>query len=418
MGILAALLMSAPPAHAAGDPLRARQWGLDVIRADAAHSVTRGDGALVAVVDTGIDAAHEDLQGRLLPGKDFVEDDDTPQDGDGHGTHVSGIVAASAGNGIGVAGVAPGARVLPVRVLGNDGSGSDTQVAKGIDYAIAQKADVINLSLGGLPLDAVAGGGEFQEAVQRAVDAGIVVVSAAGNDSLPICEQPGVRGKILCVGAIDKRGMRSFFSSGDSASIMAPGGSAAGGDEDILSTIPQSKYGEIAGTSQATPHVAGVAALLVSRGVRGPAAIERILATARDAGTAGPDPMFGRGIVDAQAAVAGLGAPAGGGGGAGSPASGKVTLARSLKISTVRRRGLRARCRGAASGRCTVSLARGKTVVARGAKSVSSGRTVKFAVRFTRAGRKLLARGRSFRVDGVLAAPGVDTQRVKVSFRR
>ena len=82
-----------------------------------------------------------------------------------------------------------------MRVLGNDGSGSDDDVAKGIDYAIAQRADVINLSLGGLPIDALVGGGEFQEAVQRAVDAGIVVVSAAGNDSVPLCEQPASRAR-------------------------------------------------------------------------------------------------------------------------------------------------------------------------------------------------------------------------------
>src|SRR3954451_4130820 len=339
--ILAALLVGAPTAHAAGDPLRARQWGLDVIHADEAHAVTRGDGAVVAVIDTGVDASHQDLQGRLLPGKDFVQGDDTPQDGNGHGTHVTGIVAANADNGIGVDSVAPGARVLPIRVLGDDGSGNDTDVAKGIDYAVAQKVDVINLSLGGLPIDAIAGGGDFQAAVQRAVDAGIVVVSAAGNDSLPLCEQPGVSGKILCVGAIDRRGMRSFFSSGDTSSVMAPGGSATGGDEDILSTVPPSQYAEIAGTSQATPHVAGVAALLVSLGVRGPAAIDRIKATARDAGPAGPDLMYGVGVVDAQAAVAGLGGAGGGSGGGGSggggSASGKVSLARSLKISTVRR---------------------------------------------------------------------------------
>jgi serine protease len=333
--ILAALMLMAPAAHAAGDPLRSKQWGLDAIKADEAHAVTRGDGAVVAVVDTGVEASHEDLQGRLLQGKDFVDNDDTPQDGDGHGTHVSGIVAASAGNGIGVDSVAPGARVLPVRVLGNDGSGSDEAVAKGIDYAVAQKLDVINLSLCGLPIDAVVAGGDFQAAVQRAVDAGIVVVSAAGNDSLPLCEQPEIRGKILCVGAIDKRGMRSFFSSGDSDSVMAPGGSAAGGDEDILSTVPPSKYEQIAGTSQATPHVSGVAALLASLGVHGPAAIDRIKATARDAGPAGPDPMYGVGVVDAQAAVAGLGGSgsgSGGGGGgssSGSSGSGKVYLARS-----------------------------------------------------------------------------------------
>jgi subtilisin family serine protease len=418
LAILAALLVGVPTAQAAPDPLRSRQWGLDMIRADQAHSVTRGDGAVVAVIDTGVEAGHEDLQGRLLPGKDFVDKDDTPQDGDGHGTHVSGVVAASSDNGIGVASVAPGARVLPVRVLGNDGSGSDEQVAKGIDYAIAQKVDVINLSLGGLPLDAVVGGGEFQEAVQRAVDAGIVVVAAAGNDSLPLCEQPSVRGKILCVGAVDRREMRSFFSSGDSASVMAPGGSAAGGDEDILSTIPPSKYDSIAGTSQATPHVSGVAALLVSVGVRGPAAIDRIRATARDVGMSGPDLMFGVGIVDAQAAVAGLGGGSGGGGGSGSTASGKVYMARSFKISTVRKRGIRARCRPAADGVCRVTLSRGKSKVASGSARASRGSTVKFALRFARRGRQLLRRGRPFRANAVLAAPGVDTQRVKVAFRR
>ncbi len=420
LAMLCALMLSAPTAHAAGDPLRAQQWGLDTIKADEAHAVTRGDGAVVAVIDTGVEASHEDLQGRLLPGKDFVDNDDTPQDGDGHGTHVSGVVAASADNGIGVDSVAPGAKVLPIRVLGDDGSGSDEDVAKGIDYAVAQKADVINLSLGGLPIDALVGGGAFQEAVQRAVNAGIVVVSAAGNDSLPLCEQPGVQGKILCVGAVDKRGMRSFFSSGDTESVMAPGGSAAGGDEDILSTVPPSKYEQIAGTSQATPHVSGVAALLVSVGVRGPAAIDRIKATAQDAGPAGPDPMYGVGVVNAQAAVAGLGGSGGaaGGGGSGSAPTGKVTMARSLKISTVRRHGVRARCRPAANGKCTVTLARGKKTVARGSVKAKTGQTVKFALRFTKTGKALLRRGRSFRTDATLAAAGVDTQRAKVAFRR
>jgi len=151
--------------------------------------------------------------------------------------------------------------------------------------------------------------------------------------------------------------------------------------------------------------------------VRGPAAVDRIKATAVDVGPAGPDPMFGVGVVDAQAAVAGLGG-AGGGGPSSPSGTGKVFLARSVKISTVRKRGLRARCRGASAGKCSVTLSRGKTAVARGARSVGAGRTVKFSIRFTRAGRRLLRRGRAFRASATLAAPGVDAQRVRVAFRR
>src|SRR3954465_4109526 len=114
--ILCAAVLPATALAAAGDPLRSHQWGLDLIHADAAHTVTTGAGATVAVVDTGIDASHPDLAGRILPGYDFVDGDSTPQDGNGHGTHVSGIVAADADNGIGVDSVAPGASILPVRV--------------------------------------------------------------------------------------------------------------------------------------------------------------------------------------------------------------------------------------------------------------------------------------------------------------
>src|SRR5262245_20673171 len=146
--VLLGLFASAPATAGAADPLRGRQWGLDMIHADGARSVSEGRGAVVAVVDTGVQADHPDLAGRLLSGKDFVDNDDTPQDGNGHGTHVSGIVAADTGNGIGVESVAPEAKVLPIRVLGDDGSGDIANIVKGIDYAVAQNADVINLSLG------------------------------------------------------------------------------------------------------------------------------------------------------------------------------------------------------------------------------------------------------------------------------
>src|SRR3954453_21434888 len=150
LAFLACLLLclAIPATASAADPLRPQQWGLDMIQADAAHSTSTGSGAVVAVVDTGVLASHEDLQGQLVAGHDFIQDDGTPQDGNGHGTHVSGIIAAAANNGVGIEGVAPGAKVMPIRVLDNDGSGTSEGVAKGIDYAVAHHADVINLSLG------------------------------------------------------------------------------------------------------------------------------------------------------------------------------------------------------------------------------------------------------------------------------
>jgi len=172
-------------------------------------------------------------------------------------------------------------------------------------------------------------------------------VSAAGNDGLPFCENDSFGGKVLCVGAVDKRENRSFFSSfGSGLSLVAPGGSdMPGTDEDVLSTWNDGGYQELAGTSQATPHVSGVAALLVSLGLRGQAAVQRILSTATNIG---PQATFGAGLVNAQAAVAGLRPGAGGGG---SPTSSRahVSIARRMRIRTVLRHGIRVKC----SAHCT-----------------------------------------------------------------
>src|SRR5436190_193530 len=132
---LAALLWVAAPAAAVNDPLRGAQWGMSMIEADAAHSVTQGQGATVAVIDTGADFGQPDLAGRLVAGHDFINNDDSPDDDENHGTHVTGIVAADADNGVGVEGVAPQATVLEVKVLDENGEGSIDQVAAGIDYA-------------------------------------------------------------------------------------------------------------------------------------------------------------------------------------------------------------------------------------------------------------------------------------------
>jgi thermitase len=418
--LLVAALVAAAPAAGAGDPLRSQQWGLDMIDADAAHQVTTGAGAVVAVIDSGVDASHPDLAGRLLPGYDFVQGDGTPQDENGHGTHVTGIIGADAGNGVGIEGVAPGAKILPLRALDASGSGTSTDIAHAIDYAVAHGAEVINLSLGDVIPGGVVADQEFDSAIGRALDAGVVVVAAAGNDGLPVCEQSSSDSRLLCVGAVDKRGARSFYSSfGGASGIMAPGGSALPlQNEDVLSTWNDGGYQELAGTSQATPHVSGVAALLVSLGLRGQAVVKRILDTAKPAG---PTTLFGAGIVDARAAVAGLGGGAGGGGsgsttGTGSAAS--AAIASPQRIRTALRRGVRVRCTPTADGTCRAAIRRGGKTLFRGAAAVRAGRTAAFRARSTRAGRRLLRRARRLSATAEIAVPAGSKFRRAVAFRR
>jgi subtilisin family serine protease len=402
--VLLCALTGASAAAAAPDPLRSQQWGLDTVEADAAHATSTGSGAVVAVVDSGVLASHEDLAGRLLQGHDFVQNDATPQDENGHGTHVTGIIAADAGNGVGIEGVAPGTKVLPIRVLGANGSGTTANVAKGIDFAVAHHADVINMSLGGDAISTVVGSDPaVVDAVNRAIAAGVVVVAAAGNDSLPYCEQPQTKGKMLCVGAIDSRGQRSFYSS--TGDLVAPGGSGLGGSsEDILSTWTDGKYADLAGTSQATPHVAGVAALLVSLGLHGKQVVDRILATATNVGL----PGYGAGVVNARAAVAGLGGGSGGGGGGGGGgAAGSITFRATQKIATVLKKGVRARCHALTAGRCSVRVSAGGHTIARGSVKVAAGGTVTVVARVTKAGRRFLGGRRRVNATFSGQAPGV-----------
>ena len=414
------LLCAAAPASAA-DPLRPRQWGLDMIEADAARSTSAGAGALVAVIDTGAQLDHPDLAGRLVAGRDFVEDDDVPQDGDGHGTHVSGIVSAATGNGAGVESVAPGARVLVVRVLGSDGIGSAEDVADGIDHAVARGAHVINLSLGS-GTGVFGGDPDFDAAIDRALDRGVVVVAASGNNGIPVCEQPSGQGRLLCVGAVDQRGSRAVYSSfGYGLGISAPGGSGLPLDADILSTYPPSAYEEVAGTSQAAPHVAGVAALLASLGLRGQVATQRILATARDAGPSGPDDDYGAGIVNARAAVAGL-RPSGPVSSAPAPprlgSAVRLSVPRYQRLRDVRRRGIRFTCRTAGRGRCKGIARLGRRRVASASRAVRAGVTVTVSLPLNAYGRALARRGRRFTVRVTITAPGIRPQVRRVTLTR
>ena len=409
--IIALVLLAATPATAlAADPLRGQQWGLDMVESDPAHGVTRGASATVAVIDSGVRANHPDLGGRLLPGYDFVDNDGTPQDGDGHGTHVSGIVAANKDNGVGVSSVAPAAMVLPVRVLDDNGAGSVGDVAKGIDFAVSAGADVINLSLG-QEIAIMGADPQFEAAVDRALDRGVIVVAASGNSGLPVCEQPSGRGRLLCVGAVDKRGMRSFFSSfGSGLGVVAPGGSALPLEgENILSTWGDGGYREQAGTSQATPFVSGVAALVVSRGLRGQAATNRIVATAKDAGPSGPDPEYGAGIVNARAAVSGSGSV------------GRLFVPGIQRLRRVLRRGIRVRCRAPRAGRCRARASRKRRRLAAGSRGAPAGRTVTLFARPNRRGRRAfrraLRRRRNVAVRVNAALTGVPGLRRRVVMR-
>ncbi|MEU8893148.1 S8 family serine peptidase [Streptomyces sp. NPDC048442] len=292
------------------DPMRGRQWALDAIKLPDAWGTSNGDKTVIAVVDTGVDRTHPDLKDRLVDGHDFVDNDDDPTDQNGHGTHVSGIAAAATDNGIGIAGGAPGAKIMPVRVLGADGSGSNANITKGIVWAAHHGADVINLSLGESGLMArLLKGGVLNQAIAAAHAKGAVVVAAAGNDGTAL--QPyRPKTPVLVVGASGPANKPADFSNfGAQDAVSAPG-------VKILSTLPTyrtketekntSGYGTLDGTSMAAPYVSAVAALLHSQGRTPDQVMKAIRSTARN-----PEklPKLGLGIVDAGAAVS---SPSGG----------------------------------------------------------------------------------------------------------
>jgi subtilisin family serine protease len=337
-----ALAGAAPTGQAADDPVfqQGLQWGLEQIGAPAAWPTSTGEGITIAIVDSGVDASHEDLVDQIDgqvscigSGGDPARCAGSAADDNGHGTHVAGIAAARTFNGRGMAAVAPDARLLAVRVLRNDcdetgacsATGTAGDVAAGIRWATDQGADVINLSLGGgTPQSAL--GCAFCEAVEYAWSQGAIPVIAAGNDAvLPpgFGDEPAV-----IVSATTRDDTRASYSSTTGGilrtarwPVAAPGGEgevtpsdcATGGTpQGVLSTYwiagQPSAYACQAGTSMAAPHVSGALALLLAQGLTPQQAIDRLLATATDLGDPGRDDLFGFGRIDVARAV-GPGAP-------------------------------------------------------------------------------------------------------------
>jgi serine protease len=277
------------------DPLRSQQWAITKTTFGALWPGLVGAGVTIAVVDTGVDASHPDLAGRVLPGCRFLGTTNTgalgANDDHGHGTHVAGIAAALTNNGRGIEGAAPGVRILPVKVLDQNGQGYSSNIANGIVWATNNGAQVINMSLGG-PSSSNA----MAAAIAYARSRGVTVVAAAGNSALagnaPL--YPGATPGVIGVAAVDQNlAHASFSNTGSYVDLAAPG-------VGIISTLPGGTYASWNGTSMATPFVAAAAAIVkAARPACTPDGIQaRLELGATDLGAPGRDTVFGLGLVN------------------------------------------------------------------------------------------------------------------------
>jgi thermitase len=282
------------PYYDANDPRfqNGKQWDFPKIDVPTAWNETLGVGARVAVVDTGIDADHPDLESKIALQKDLVDNDDVAQDdAGGHGTHVAGTVGAATNNGLGVAAVCPGCKLLIARAGDSEGL-FDADVVQGIYWSVSNHATAINLSLGGYRANWA-----LEHAIDYAWNHDVVVVAAAGNERTSRLSYPAAYGHVISVSATDRHNRKARFSNfGKTIDVAAPG-------VDILSTVPGGGYGRKSGTSMASPHVAALAGLLASQDRSATEIRRRIQGTATDIGPEGKDKYFGSGLINANKAV-------------------------------------------------------------------------------------------------------------------
>ncbi|MFG2967286.1 MULTISPECIES: type VII secretion-associated serine protease mycosin [unclassified Streptomyces] len=311
--LLAGSLALLPSGTAYADSIRAQQWGLSALHLDEAWRTTKGKGITVAVLDTGVEADHPDLAGNVLAAKDMIGFGAGPGNRNWarHGTAMAGIIAGhghGVGNQDGVMGVAPEARILPVRVILEDGDSARAKarstrgnaLAEGIRWAADHGADVINLSLGD-DSDSAHPEPSEDEAIQYALKKDVVVVASAGNggDKGDHISYPAAYPGVVAATAVDKFGVRASFSTRRwYATVSAPG-------DDIVIADPDHKYYEGWGTSAASAFVSGAVALIKAAhpGLT-PAQIKKLLEdTARDAPSGGRDDSRGFGMIDPAAAI-------------------------------------------------------------------------------------------------------------------
>jgi subtilisin len=270
-------------------------WSVPHIRADVAHaSGNKGAGVKIAVIDCGIDRTHEDLDDNYKGGYDFISNDTDPDDETSisHGTHVSGIIAAEA-NGIGVIGVAPEASIYAVKVLDGSGFGTLEDVIAGIEWAVDNGMNIANMSLEGPDFQSL------HDACDAAYAAGVLLVAAGGNTSGGEVKYPAAYSSVIAVTATDAGDQKAYFSPiGPALELAAPGNG-------ILSTVREGNYAFLSGTSQAAPHVTGIAALfyaidtvdLNDNGIQDEVR-DMLKNSAIDLGEPGFDSTFGYGLVN------------------------------------------------------------------------------------------------------------------------